>query len=65
MNRAASAIDRPESFMKVCGSSSQIRSPSSMPSASLPWKRCRQGPKACRLAIRSTAMNPTLCRFLA
>ena len=51
-----------DSFMKVIGFSTSVRSPPRWPSATSPWKRCRQGEKTRRWTISSTAMNPTLCR---
>ena len=63
-NRAAAAIDRPDSFMYVSGFSRARRAESSRISASWPENFDRQEPP-CRRASSSTTIHPTLWRVRA
>ena len=51
--------------MKVAGFSRQTFSDPNRASAISPWNFDRHGPPPWSSAIRSSAMNPTLCRFPA
>src|SRR3954447_11848299 len=62
---AASATERPDSFVQVRGLSRRTRSVPSCPSAASPRKRERQAAKRCASAIRSAATKPMLCRWRA